>query len=255
MPKCKKDLSFILVRTQFASNLGTSVRAMKNMGFDNLVLIEPECEVGVEARARSMKGAEILDRARYFPSLEEAQREIGVLVGTTGRFREGSSRLSNCRQFAEGILPRLAEVALGIVFGPEGNGLSRAELRLCQFLVSIPGGSEYPVMNLSQSVAVAAYELHLAFSKMDPLPPGIDQASAGQVQALLQQLEEMLGRRQLPPHLSRRRLMHRLRSLAARTPLQSEDLNMLRQLLRLACSEDSTQKRREAEAQRGKNQS
>ena len=233
MPSAKNDFSFVLVRTQFASNLGTSVRAMKNMGFDNLVLIEPECEVGVEARARSMKGAEILDRARYFPSLEEAQQEIGVLVGTTGRFEEGSGRSATCRQFAEGILPRLAQVPLGIVFGPEDNGLRRAELRLCQYLVSIPSGSEYPVMNLSQSVAVVAYELQMALSKMDPSGPVIGQAEAGQVQELLRQLEELLDSSQLPPHLSRRRLMHRLRSLAARTPLEIEDLNMLRQLLRL----------------------
>jgi len=41
----KKDVHFVLVRTRFASNLGSSARAIKNMGFSNLVLVKPECEV------------------------------------------------------------------------------------------------------------------------------------------------------------------------------------------------------------------
>lgn len=229
----KNRISFVLVRTQFASNLGTSVRAMNNMGFENLVLIQPECEVGVEARARAMKGAPILDKARFYPSLEEAQREIGALVGTTGRFDEGSGRSASCRRFAEETLPRLAPVPLGIVFGPEDNGLRRPELRLCQYLLHIPSGSDYPVMNLSQAVAVVAYEVHLALDQTETPSPARQDTDAEQVQQLLQELEGLLDSTPLPPHLSRPRLMHRLRSLAARTPLQREDLNMLRQLLKL----------------------
>ena len=54
----RENFHFILVRTQFASNLGSSVRVMKNMGFQNLILVQPECEVGMEARSFAMKGAE-----------------------------------------------------------------------------------------------------------------------------------------------------------------------------------------------------
>lgn len=230
-PEMKDHIHFILVRTQFASNLGTSVRAMKNMGFERLILIEPECEVGVEARARSMKGAEILDRARFFPSLEAAQQEIGILAGTTGRFQESSGRSFQCRRFAEEILPQLVNIPLGIVFGPEDNGLRRPELRLCQYLISIPSGSDFPVMNLSQAVAVVAYELHLALC--EPQAPSEGQTvEADEVQGLLGQVEELLASAALPPHLSRPRLMHRLRKLASHTALEREDVNMLRLLLR-----------------------
>ena len=93
---------FILVRTQFASNLGTSVRILKNMGFDRLILIEPECEVGVEARARAMKGAELLDGARFYPSLLEAGRGIPQLVAATARTGFRSKPLS-CRLFTETV--------------------------------------------------------------------------------------------------------------------------------------------------------
>jgi tRNA/rRNA methyltransferase len=155
------------------------------------------------------------------------------LAGTTGRFEEGSGRSASCRRFAEQVLPRLASVPVGIVFGPEDNGLRRSELRLCQYLLSIPSGSDYAVMNLSQAVAVVAYELQLALEQKGSQLPADDGVEAGQVQGLLQELEGWLDSRPLPPHLSPQRLMHRLRSLAARTPLQPEDLKMLRQLLRL----------------------
>ncbi|HSR69684.1 MAG TPA: TrmH family RNA methyltransferase [Acidobacteriota bacterium] len=232
----RRHITFILVRTQFASNLGTSVRAMKNMGFEKLVLIEPECEVGVEARARAMKGDTILDQARFYPSLQDAQREIPLLAGLTARYARGQRREdSRLRGFAHRLLPGLSEVPLGLVFGPEDNGLRREELNLCQYRVSIPGGSDFPVMNLSQAVAVVAYELHLALSGVEGderAQPEEGAASAQEIGVLMKALEEKLGGRRLPHYWSRRRLMHRLRGLAARTALQSEDVNMLLSLLK-----------------------
>ena len=65
MTLTRDNIYFILVRTQFASNLGSTVRVMKNMGFENLILVQPECEVGMEARSFAMKGSDILDRAVF----------------------------------------------------------------------------------------------------------------------------------------------------------------------------------------------
>lgn len=256
--KRRSSIHFILVRTQFASNLGTSVRALKNMGFENLVLIGPECEVGVEARARSMKGDYILDQARFFPSLQAAQKEIPLLAGATGRYSgRGRKKPLEARAFACDFLTRLSDVPLGLVFGPEDNGLSRRELQLCQYLITIPGGSDFPVMNLSQAVAVVAYEMNLALR--DAEKPGRagrqnengqdgnlrepDQqespASSHEIKTLLQALERRLGKEDLPHYWSRGRLMHRLRGLAARSRLQSEDVNMLLSLLKEPDQENS----------------
>jgi TrmH family RNA methyltransferase len=227
----RDNIHFILVRTQFASNLGSTVRVMKNMGFHHLVLVQPECEVGLEARSFAMKGAEILDNAIFRPSLEDAAQELSFLIGTTGRFKGRKRRLISCRALSEEILPRCSPANLGIVIGSEDNGLRREELRLCQWLVEIPTGSDYPVINLAQSAAIVAYELNLGLShhaRSDTL----NLADPEELASLMLHVEKTIEALALPVRLSVQRLMQRVRKIASRAQLESEDINMLHGLLK-----------------------
>ncbi|GAB4253210.1 MAG: RNA methyltransferase [Acidobacteriota bacterium] len=226
-----RNIVFVLVRTCFASNLGSTVRVMKNMGFRELILVQPLCEVGIEARSFAMKGADILDRARFLPSLEAVQDELGILVGTTGRLREGTQRLIDCPTFARDVLPDLAGRRIGMVFGSEDNGLRREELRLCQWLVSIPTAREYPVMNLAQAAAVVAYQLRLELvGKKGEAPRSA--ATPEQVESLLERTQAFLENARLSTRVSVPRLMARLQKIAARSRLEREDVNMLHGLLK-----------------------
>lgn len=231
MPDPRDNIHFVFVRPCFASNLGSSVRVMKNMGFRRLILVQPECEVGVEARAFAMKGAEILDEAEFYPSLEQVAGELGVLVGTTGRFRQGRQRLVECAAFAEEILPQLRGTRVGVVFGSENNGLRRDELRWCQWLMFIPAEPDYPVMNLAQAVAVVAYQLRLALMRSQPRRSRTT-ASPEQIEALLARMREFLEGAQLPTRVKIGRLMTRLHKIAAASSLEREDVNMLHGLIK-----------------------
>lgn len=231
MSNPKDRIAFILVRTQFASNLGSTVRVMKNMGFSRLILVRPECEVGIEARSFAMKGAEILDQARFAPDLSAAARDVGVLVGTTGRFRGGSARLMSCPQLVDDLLPRLADTEVGIVLGSEDNGLRREELRLCQWLVQIPTGSDYPVINLAQAAAIVAYHLHLGLSR-DSGRVSARPAPAEEIESLILRVDDVLGRMRIPGRISRERLLGRLRKIAARAQLERADVNLLHGLVK-----------------------
>ncbi|MFB3903879.1 MAG: RNA methyltransferase [Acidobacteriota bacterium] len=227
----KKDVHFVLVRTRFASNLGSSARAMKNMGFSNLVLVQPECEVGVEARAYAMKGDEILDRAVFLPSLEDATRMFGYLVGTTGRFRQPKPSLVDLRSFVRDLGERFGSSSLAVVFGSEENGLSREELRLCHWLVRIPTDSDYPVMNLAQAVAVVAYELNLTFSDGSAEKPLLHEADSAETETFLLFLEDLLQKTPFPEHVRVEKIMKRLRRISARARLEKEDIHLLRGVL------------------------
>lgn len=231
MAVSKSAVHFILVRTRFASNLGSAVRAMKNMGFENLILVEPACEIGVEARALAMKGATVLDRATFFPSLEAAAHTLNLLVGATGRFESRPHKLTTCRVLAEQIVPRFLPGKIGIAFGPEDNGLGREELRLCHWWAQIPTGSDYPVMNLAQAVAVVAYELHMALEKNIPTPEFLHAAGPEEVQALLGHAEQLFQAVGFPRHISLPRLMQRMQKMAGRARLEKEDVNMLHGVL------------------------
>ena len=225
----KDDIYFVLVRTRFASNLGGAVRVMKNMGFRKLLLVEPQCEVGIEARTLAMRGADILDRVHFRSSLQEVAEELNWLAATTGRFRSRKTHLSSCRDFCE-ELAGLNLGQLGLVFGPEDNGLSRKELRICDWLVEIPTGSDYPVLNLAQAVGILAYELQLALHPIPSLPRS-DTASAKDVKGLVSRIEEVLASTPFSQRVSVSRWMDRIRKIATRARLESQDVNMLRGLL------------------------
>ena len=55
---------------------------------------------------------------------------------------------------------------LGLVFGPEDNGLRQEHVELCSHLVHIPTSDVYPSMNLAQAVTLALYSIaHLGFGE------------------------------------------------------------------------------------------
>jgi TrmH family RNA methyltransferase len=227
----KSNLHFVLVRTQFASNLGSTVRVMKNMGFQSLILVRPECEVGIEARSFAMKGAEILDRARFFTSLEDVAGEVPLLIGTTGRFHGSRSRLVDSPTLATEVLPRLAGTEVGLVFGSEDNGLRREELRLCQWLVEIPTAPGYSVVNLAQAAAIVACQIHVASANW-ARPPSPARAEPAQVESLMGRIESLLADLDLPTRISVPRLMQRIRKIAGRAQLERRDVNMLHGVLK-----------------------
>ncbi len=232
MPNILKDnVHFIFVRTQFASNLGSSVRIMKNMGFSKLILVQPECEVGMEARSYAMKGADILESAEFLPSLEKAAEKLDVLIGTTARYRGHRSSLIDCRALSEELLPSMRNSTTGIVFGSENNGLLKEELPFCQWLVEIPTDSDYPVLNLAQSAAIVSYELNMAFRASHADTPK-RLASTEQVDILLEKARSTLEGIETSPRLSVDKAMIRLEKMARRAQLERDDIKMLHGLLK-----------------------
>ena len=177
----------------------------------------------------AMKGAEILDRAIFFASLEEATRSLDLILGTTGRLSP-QARLLKSHNLSQEVVQRFPQSSIGIAFGPEGNGLERSELRLCEWLLEIPTAPAASSLNLAQAVAVVAYELHSS-SLEQPAYSLLHHASREEVQRLLSHAECALSAVQLPAHVSLPRLMRRLSRIAGRAKLETEDVSLLRWLL------------------------
>jgi TrmH family RNA methyltransferase len=129
------------------------------------------------------------------------------------------------------VLTRCTAANLGIVLGSEDNGLRREELRLCQWLVEIPTGSEYPVLNLAQAAAILAYELNLGLSEQQHSEV-VQQASPEELESLIAHIERTIEGTLLNVRVSKSRLMQRIRKIAARAQLEREDINMLHGLLK-----------------------
>ncbi|MGV8121980.1 MAG: RNA methyltransferase [Candidatus Xenobiia bacterium LiM19] len=159
-----KDLiSIVLVNPKRPSNIGSVARAMNCMGFYDLVLVQPRCQIDRYAFMLATGSADILEKARVFDSLSEALSGYGLVLGTTRRIGKRRHNFITARESADMIVSRYRNSRVAILFGPEDYGLSRAHLAMCQYLVSIPTGDGFGSLNLSQAVMILCYELFLAF--------------------------------------------------------------------------------------------
>jgi TrmH family RNA methyltransferase len=184
----------VLCRPQKLVNIAGAVRAMKNMGLCRLRLIQP-AEYDPAGIARiAHRSDDLLSAATLHGDLDAALADAVFVVGATARPRDAAMRLAAPRELAPKVLARAAEGTVALLFGPEDNGLTNAELDRCHVTLSIPADPAYPSLNLAQAVLIAAYELRLAADmpapapRREPYPP----ASAAQLEALFAAIEAAL---------------------------------------------------------------
>jgi tRNA/rRNA methyltransferase len=152
-------IEIVLVSPRNPLNIGAAARAMANFGFRNLTVVSPYEPHWREAK--SAIGAEaLLQAAKRTERLAEAIADCALVFGTASLA---------CRQPEQpvvslpGVVPLIREARSGariaLVFGPEKRGLTREDLALCHYLLTIPTDPAQPSMNLGQAVAVCLYEL------------------------------------------------------------------------------------------------
>ena len=150
-------MRIILVRPEHELNIGAVARAMKNFGFYELALVNPRHKPAEIARMYAKHAQEILENVEIYKTLEMATSGFDLIVGTSGKIDSNKNALRlpiTPKEFVE-----YANEKTAIVFGPEGSGLNEEEIKMCDIMVHIPTSDEYPIMNLSHSVAVILYEL------------------------------------------------------------------------------------------------
>ena len=156
--------TFVLVRPHYPENVGAAARAIKTMGFTELVLVKPGRMAGpdhVMARKMAVKSWDVLENARQCATLDEALAEASLVVATTSR--RGMSGVRTARVAAALIEQHVAGGgSAAIVFGNEKSGLSELDLGRAQERLRIPMAADQPSINLGQAVQIVAYELLLA---------------------------------------------------------------------------------------------
>jgi TrmH family RNA methyltransferase len=154
---------FVLVRPHYPENVGACARAIKTMGFAQLVLVKPGRLAVPEhemARKMAVKSDDVLQAASRCNTLREAVADCGLVMATTSRRgvsgvvqpREASRRVLRCVLVGESV---------AVVFGNEKTGLAHEDLQQSDLLVRIPMAADQPSINLAQAVQILAYELLL----------------------------------------------------------------------------------------------
>ena len=79
---------FVLVEPQYPENLGSVARAMKTMGFEHLILVNP-CDYKSDPASWLAVGSEdILNNASVFEYFDEAVYDMDFIIGTSSKKRQ-----------------------------------------------------------------------------------------------------------------------------------------------------------------------
>jgi tRNA/rRNA methyltransferase len=150
----------VLVSTRNPLNIGAVARAMSNLGFLRLRVVNPYEASFREARS-AVGAAPLLANAEEYRSVAEAVADCALVVGTTAaRHRELQHPLRLLHQGVQLIRKRLRSGGrVALLFGSEKRGLANDDLSHCHWLMHIPTRVEHVSMNLGQAVAICLYEL------------------------------------------------------------------------------------------------
>ena len=155
-----KNLRIVLVETSHPGNIGSVARAMKTMGLEKLVLVNPKKFPDPQAMAMAGNATDVLANAEIFSSLQLAIASCTDVYAASARERTIAWPTYDARLAAEQIYTQFHQKKeIAIVFGREDRGLTNDELQLANYQIIIPANPDYPVLNLAMSVQIIAYEL------------------------------------------------------------------------------------------------
>ena len=234
-----KNVRVVLVDPQYPGNIGSSARAMKNMGITDLRLVfsgEPVEHTNADARMMAMYAKDMLYRAPVYQSLNEVVADCSLVVGTTrrrGKYRQATPTVHG---IAGRVLQTARNFPVALVFGPENFGLSNEHLRCCHELISIPAHPEFASLNLAMAVMIVCYEIYRSVLELsdDALERSVavPLATAEELGGMFDHMKDTLMRIGFLDEQNPERMMTYLRRLLSRADLSPRDVKTLRGIFR-----------------------
>jgi tRNA/rRNA methyltransferase len=250
---------FILINTSHAGNVGAAARAIKTMGFDDLVLVAPRWANVLrreETIQRASGALDVLQKCRIVDSLDDALDGIAHLCATALTPRDFGPPTTSPRTHFESLLkvqhnsqsePGLdadsvknlvgaehsgtVPQGVGFLFGSERFGMRNDDVYRCHVCLSIPSNPQFGSLNIGAALQVIAYEWRLAlggFAIQAPAAAAESAADAQQVAGMLTHLEQSLVALGFLDPAAPKKLMPRLNQLFNRAQITTEEIHILR---------------------------
>jgi TrmH family RNA methyltransferase len=234
----------VLVSTRNPLNIGAAARAMSNLGFTQLRVVNPYEASFREARS-AVGASALMAKAEQYSSVAEAVADCSLVVGTTA---VGKRELHHPLRLLQNAAPMIRKSLrtggrVALLFGSEKRGLSNEDFSHCHWLVHIPTRAEHTSMNLGQAVAVCLYELARSSTKAGNRTEGkaisdrknFKAAMAGELERITTMLIDALRASGYLGERSVAAKEEKIRRMVRRMDLSSADaelwLGMLRQML------------------------
>jgi len=246
---------FVLIHTSHAGNVGATARAMKVMGFGDLVLVAPRWANVLrreETIQRASGALDVLNNARIVATLDEALDGMTHLCATAMTPRDfGPPTRAPREHFAallgapdslskkellapvgHGLEADLASKPEGVafLFGSERFGMQNEDVYRCHVALSIPTDPNFGSLNLAAAVQLIAYDWREALGgfAVQPATPEPQLADAAAVAGMLGHWEQALADIGFLDPASPKKLMPRLNQLFNRAGLSPEEIHILR---------------------------
>ncbi|MDO8346017.1 MAG: RNA methyltransferase [Cellvibrio sp.] len=257
---------FILINTSHAGNVGAAARAMKTMGFTDMVLVAPRWANVLrreETIQRASGALDVLTNARIVDTLDEALDGMTHLCATAMTPRDFGPPTRGPREHFELLLkdellrqqirriePDLpvktdessesddkTASGMGFLFGSERFGMTNDDVYRCNVALSIPTNPQFGSLNLGAAIQLIAYEWRMT---LGGFPVGGTEtasaelndtrplADAAQVAGMLQHWERSLAELGFLDPAAPKKLMPRLNQLFNRAALSPEEIHILR---------------------------
>ena len=249
---------FILINTSHAGNVGAAARAMKTMGFDDLVLVAPRWPNVLrreETIQRASGALDVLDKARIVDTLDEALDGMTHLCATAMTPRDFGPPTVTPRVHFESLLKQelteqstpgieadilpipvsQAGLGMGFMFGSERFGMKNEDVYRCHTCLSIPANPQFGSLNLGAALQVIAYEWRLALGgyAVQSATPAPVLADAAEVTGLLAHWEQALTALGFLDPKAPRKLMPKLNQVLNRAQLSKDEIHLLRGIAKM----------------------
>ena len=262
---------FILINTSHAGNVGAAARAMKTMGFTDLVLVAPRWAnvLNREETIQRASGAlDVLKNARIVATLDEALDGMTHLCATAmtprdfgpptvmprAHFEELSKKelLTHTERGLEADLTHnldaqamdapVVQQGVAFLFGCERFGMRNEDVYRCHACLSIPSDPKFGSLNLGAALQVIAYEWRLALggfaapvaAAQEAAPDRLDVlADANQMAGMLAHWERALVSIGFLDPQAPKKLMPRLNQLFNRAGVTQGEIHILRGIAKM----------------------
>jgi len=240
---------FILIEPSHAGNVGAAARAIKVMGFSELVLVKPRWPnvlARKEAIERASGATDVLQTARVVETLDDALEGMTHLCATVMTPRDFGPPTFTPRAHLDALLAGAAQdwpQGVAFLFGTERYGMSNADVYRCHAALSIPSNPAFGSLNLAAAVQLIAYDWRQTLmargmgygpapAAAAPAVPRQRRADAAQIAGLLAHWQQALIHLQFLDPLAPKKLMPRLTQLFNRAQPTVEEIDILRGIAR-----------------------
>lgn len=231
MDAWKNNISFILIDTLEAGNIGASARALKNLGFSRLELVRPREFPSYKAGWFAHGAHDVLSAVQVHSELVHALRDVSIVIGTTRRAGKKRGLVYPVREAAERVRHLSDKNRIALLFGREDRGLTSDEVAACSFMIRIPATPENPSFNLAQAVLIIAYELSNTDRTSSPPPAIISNQELSNLFQRLRKAIKMTGYAPKGIRDDEAQIMRDLKRLLAKAAITEREGRMLHGVL------------------------